>query len=534
MYKPLTEEELEFLECFYNPACLIESTTPITNIEGWNVIDSPCVELRTYQLPFIAYDVCLEDDNKKTDYENFKLREGAGTLLVISARKIGKTFVALVRNILVKLVTYSGKEMTISCYDALHVKKVADEICDYLENHLFFRQYKKGINRSPVYDIKTKNGNWLQSVNENITGKKIGQQWWSHHTDFNFQDEIQATTNEAYDKKIDARGEKGCIEILAGIPLICKGSPLDNFLKVSENKNRVVRLPQYISPYWNEQVKAVRVKEYGGENSTGYLINVAAETVEGAYGAFNLAKIRELCYREDKIIKEFEVSDKDFFRFRNILALSPALNATKTYVAADVGSSAATEIIVVNEVNGIYKLAYNITSYKLTDKELFELITYIAEKTLANYVGVDCTIMGAPVHRQLVEVFGSKKVIWVAFNENVTIGFERNEEGNFVYDNNGNPIERLENTLVYSVQRLRELFYEGRIEVPAEWSKFDEQFSAYLQLVKGSRVSFDSAKEDHLVQAFQVFSMLQWRTELDAINPLIKNNKLSLGAFKRR
>jgi len=533
MIKVLTKEELEFAECLFNPICFIECTSPATDMDSWDNLElDKGIKIRNYQIPFVQFDVCLEDDERLSDYENFKKREKAGTLVLVSARKIGKTYIGLVRNALTKLVLYNGYEMTLSCYDLLHVKKMADDLCEFFDTHLFFRQFKKNINRSPVYDIRTRNGNQLQSVNENIAGRNVGKQWWSHHTHFNFQDEIQATTNEAYEKKIDARGEKGCVEVLAGIPLISENTPLSKFLKAKKYRKTVVRIPQFVSPYWNEEIKQERIEEYGGENSANYLINVAAQTVDGAFGAFDMKRIRSLCYREDKIVKEFEITDKTFNEYKSRLILDHAKNASKVFVSADIGSTAATEIIVINEYNNkSYNFAYNITAYRLDDKQLAELIDWIFKTVKGDYCCIDCTIMGAPVYRQLVEKNNKDNIIWCSFNENVTIGFEKDDEGKFVFDKSGKPIEAVEKTSVFSIQRLRSLFYDGLIKIPSNSHKFEDQFSSFLQLVKGNRVHFDSTSEDHLVQAFQCFAIAQWHVTLASINPVKKIKKLSLGNF---
>lgn len=540
MVKGLSEQELEFAECLFNPICFIESTTPATDLSTWDDLENDTgIKVRNYQIPFVAFDIVVEDDDKLSEYDNFKRREKAGTVILISARKIGKTFIGLVRNALAKLVLYNGQEMTLSCYDLLHVKKMADELCDYFENHLFFRQFKKSINRSPIYDIRTNNGNILQSVNENITGRQVGKQWWSHHTHFNFQDEIQATTNEAFEKKIDARGEKGCIEVLAGIPLIAENTPLSKFLKSPKYKNVTVRLPQYVSPFWNEDVKKDRIEEYGGENSANYLINVAAQTVEGAFGAFDMKRIRKECYRDDKIVKEFEVTDTTFSSYKARLILDHAKNASKVYVAADIGFTAATEIIVINEYNNkTYNFAYNITAYRLDDKQLSELIDWIFKQVHGDYVCIDCTIMGAPIYRQLVEKNSKDNVIWCSFNENVTIGFEKNDDGSFKFDKNNDPVEAIEKTSVFSIQRLRDLFYEGNLKIPSNSHKFEDQFSSFLQLVKGNRVTFDSTSEDHLVQSIVKDEVICCKIKDDLVVDSVeaiysKTNKVSVPTYDK-
>jgi hypothetical protein len=264
MYSKLTEEELEFMQVFYNPKCAIECLFSDGTPRNWND-GGQCITLRNYQIPFLGYDSVIEDDEKLTDLENFRRRIAVGTRIITSGRKIGKTFIALIANILLKLIYYKDKEMTMSSYDEKHVSKIMDEIRSFLCSHNFFKSYKERIRGNPEYEIETKNGNKLYGINETIKGKNPGENFWGHHTYINFADEIQAETEEAYNKKIDAVSDFGVMEILCGITLISKNSPLGRIMRDKENKNNLIRLPQYVSHLFDEKTKRDRIRSYGGE-----------------------------------------------------------------------------------------------------------------------------------------------------------------------------------------------------------------------------------------------------------------------------
>jgi hypothetical protein len=530
MIKQITSEEIDFMEGFYNPKCMVESlfTKPAN---GW-MEGLKCILVRLYQIPFLQYDSLIEDDENLSEQENFTRRINAGTLILISARKLGKTFLSLAANILLKLVHYSGKEMTMASYDESHVDKVLDDTREFLYAHGFFKLYRKNIKGSPEYKIETHNGNIMYGVNETIKGKSPGENWWGKHTEFNFQDEIQAETEDAFLKKIDAVGEKGVVENLCGIPLITKVSPLGKLLRDHSRKNSIVRIPQSVSPFWNETVRKDRIKNYGGENSIAYRVNCLAELIEGAMGCFDMERVRKN-YTSRRIIKKFEVTKENFCDYQNFIILEKHPGASKTFIFSDIGDTAATEIGVIFEVNDKLIYTYNITTYRLSDKENSDFMAGLFKALNATNIAVDATIMGKPVYRQLCEALGAEKVSWCAFNESMIVGFERDEKTDKVkVDAKGKPIEKFENTLIFSVQQLRNLFYEQRFDIPEDDVKFEDEFSSYLQTISGNRVVFDSTTDDHLVQAFQVFAVMYWKVaQLPGLNPNVERQKLSLGVF---
>ena len=59
------------------------------------------------------------------------------------------------------------------------------------------------------------------------------------------------------------------MEILCGIPLIRKASPLGRVIRDTENKKHVIRLPQYVSKLFDERTKSIRIRAYGGKEYRG-------------------------------------------------------------------------------------------------------------------------------------------------------------------------------------------------------------------------------------------------------------------------
>jgi len=526
MISNLTDNELFYCEQFYNARCLVESTFSKGSPRNWND-GKPCIKLRLYQRPFLGFDSALEDDDRLSELENFRRRIAVGTRIIICARKIGKTFIALVANILTKLVHYNDLEMTTSSYDEKHLDKVMNEVKEFFGYHNFYKCYRQSIRGSPEYTIETKNGNKLFGINETVKGKSPGTNWWGHHTFINFQDEIQAETEAAYSCKIDAVSELGVMEILCGIPLVTKVSPLGRTIRDRELRNKIIRIPQYVSHLWDDFTKQRRIREYGGEESAGFRVNVAADLIEGAFGAFPMDTIK-LNYNKKRIIKRFEITKKTFKDFKSLLVIEPILNADRTYVVADIGDTAATEIAVIAKINNRYHLIYNITTYRLSlTQELPDVIEFIFRKIKGNFLSVDCTIMGKSVYEILSErlneiikdekgnvIKTKKRVYWCAFNEDMVTGFEKDDNGKILKDEKGRPVEKKEPTLVFAVRRLNELFFDKKFDIPDNDYKFENQFASYISIISGNKILYDSTMtEDHYVQAFEVFSILEWNTE---------------------
>jgi hypothetical protein len=209
-------------------------------------------------------------------------------------------------------------------------------------------------------------------------------------------------------------------------------------------------------------------------------------------------------------------------------------NAESVWVCLDKGEgSAPSEIIVLFQTNGIYKYEYNITIFKISPDEEEEVIKYIIDTLKANIVGVDATSGGgkallcslAKIHNKTNE----EHIFGVSFNEKIAIDFEKDTNGNLIYDNKGKAQYKQEFVIDWSIQRLKSLFYNKKIRCLYD-TKLDQQFDGIIVMKSGQRTVYGSKVANHLHQAWQVFSILQWQLEFKTTKP-IQTTKPGVGSF---
>jgi len=72
----------------------------------------------------------------------------------------------------------------------------------------------------------------------------------------------------------------------------------------------------------------------------------------------------------------------------------------------------------------------------------------------------------------------------------------------------------------WSVKRLKDLLYDGRMILPLDY-KLDIQLNSVISMVSGTRTVYECmAEEDHLFASFRCFSIAQWLHEFNTLRPL--------------
>lgn len=92
LYKKLSESEIEMMECFYNPVCMIETLIPenFRAPQTWIEEDCKLLKLRNYQFSMVDYSPLFADDDKLNAKQNFQSKQGAGYIINVAARNLGK------------------------------------------------------------------------------------------------------------------------------------------------------------------------------------------------------------------------------------------------------------------------------------------------------------------------------------------------------------------------------------------------------------------------------------------------------------
>lgn len=420
----------------------------------------------------------------------------------------------------------------LSSFDATHIRGVLELIIDIFESHPFFKLFKFKINRSPTYKITNCMGNLLESVNENITGKKPGHQWFQKHVHKTWLEESSFTTEQASRKRLMSKSELGKpIERFAGMANFSKHSPIGRIFFDMKREAQVINLPAYVNPTWTDEDDREAIEEFGGsKNSLSYRITIDGEVVEDCDSAFIIDKVRS-CYNRKKEVKSFNVNKKNYYRFENELVIEKPRNAEEAYIGVDVGEGGTpTEIIIIFKINKKFHYYYNISTFQLTDEEDYEVIKFIAQKIEANNIALDTTSgKGKAIYWRLEKVFPKDNLTWVSFNEKLPIKFDKNEKGHIKTDKKGNLQYLYENVKVWSVQRLKHLFYNNLLEI-YEDLKFDVEINNFVCMMSGSREIYDSKiGQDHLLQAFQCFAIGQFNIEFKEVKPIRNNTNWSTG-----
>ncbi len=307
-------------------------------------------------------------------------------------------------------------------------------------------------------------------------------------------------TQEVKEKRIDATAELGCIERVSGMTNFIRFSPSGETFYSPDKQPWVLNLPQYINELWDDKEQYKAVQKYGGMNSIGYRVFVKGEVVEEGLSVLDMERVHK-CYNREKVVKTFEINKENFNLFRQKLVIERPSNATNCYIAADIGESAPTEIIIMFEINDKFHYVYNITLYNLTDKEQYQLFLWVAQTVSANFVGLDVTNgTGRAIFRRLEEKLPRENLVWVAFNEKLPVDFEKDERDNVIFKG-GKPVYAEEYVSEWSVKRLQHLLYNQKFEIPQDF-KFDSQINSVVALISGTRTIYKCFEEGTEILTF--------------------------------
>lgn len=527
MIEKISEEDLAFMEDLHYPPAFVECVfSDLTNLSVYD--EEKFSNIRLYQYPMLAYDYLIDDNIKLKPEENFPLKKNVSDIYCLGGRLFGKTLIVEEIDLLMNMVLDDGNDVGFTSYDATHIEGVLEEVARVLVNHPFYRLFKPRVKRNP-YIISLETGWKLTGVNMNLQSTEPGAQFFQKHFKRLYIEEASFETDEVYKKRLGSVSELGCVFRVAGMCNFTKHKPAGRIFYDLEKQPWVLNLPSYVNPLWNNQKKEDAIKEHSGENSMTYRIFVKGEVVEDGVSALDMERVRKN-YDDKKCIKNFEITKENFDTFEYNIVVEKPSNAEYLYICADIGETAATEIIIISSVNGKYNYLYNITCYNLTDKEQYKLLRWLGEKLKANFIGLDTTEGTArAIYRRLEEVFPKENLVWCHFTEKIPVDLEKDEFGNVIFDE-GKPVYKEEYVSSWSFHNLRTLLYEeGKINLPLDY-KLDIQLNSVICSLSGNRTIYECLHtEDHLFAAFRVFAIAEWLNSYVNVKPIIKKTFCKTG-----
>jgi hypothetical protein len=516
MIQNITDEELDFYLLLHDPAFLGEAL--FNNFDNFNEYDeNEFGTIRDYQLPMLSYDLMYSDDPNLDDKENFELKKKAADINNFASRKLGKSLVCLLIDMFESFIMRCGWDTVFTSGDFAHIKKPMDKFTTAVELHKILKVFKQKVNRNP-YDIVAKNGFHIQSINQNLSSKKdVGVQFFGLHYKMHWHEEASRETDEVFNIRVDAVSEWGAIERNSGMTDFPKHSPAGRMWDDKDSQGTIVNMPQYVRQTWGEKEENEAVKKYGSKSSPGYRIYVLGELVEGTASALDMKKVRE-CYDDNKEIQTFSIDKNNLEQYKDLIIVERPKNCDRLFIASDIGESAGTDIIIVSEFANKCKYLYNITLYDLTDIQQKEIFKWLIIQLKAEVTGLDVSDgTGRAIYNYLINEFKKENIVRVAFNEKLKVDFLKDEKGKPILNNEYKPTYVEEYVLDWSINQIRHLFYNKLISCPMDY-KLDIQFSKVVTFKGSNRVLYQClAQEDHLWQAFQVFSIARWIKQFEIL-----------------
>lgn len=534
----LSEKELEFLEHYYDPTSLTENLFPekFSSPQVWNKKERR-FWIRMYQLVMQNFFWMYADDPDLSFEENFKNKKGAGDLYSIGSRNTGKSVWVIIDCVLA--VLHGIPQSCVASFDEGHLKNVIEPIAAYIQNHPFMKLFHLRVSKTdsvkttPHFKAVTEHGAVMHGVNEQAGSDDPGVQYHSKHFFYHNFEEVSYMSAEGYKKSIDAENSAGHIKRFSGIPDLCIGSPLGKILTNEKLKPWIWCAPQLVRSDWTENVEKEKEEEYGGKASSGYLLNVLAQTVEGAYGYFDMVRLKKQSVTDSGIVKSFEIDKDSFANFQQNVIIQVPPGTISTYIAADIGLGAApSEIIIICYDGKKYRYVYNITLFRLIQKEQAEVFYWLYQKFGSPMISCDSSGDGGVIIDYLKDKgVPEKKLLKVKFYDLIEVDFERDENGNWIFDRDGKPVMIKEETKPFSMTQLAKIMYSGDEEIPPD-AKFLSQFTNCYAKQSKLKTIFENRGPDHLLQAFQVYAICRFFNEFNMNNNT--SNERSYGVFNKR
>lgn len=536
LYKKLTEQEIQFCEAWYDPICMIECLIP-ENIKApqvWSEPDCELLKLRPYQFAMVDYSMCYADDDKLSAKQNFQNKQGAGFLINVAARNLGKSLF-LVIDAFLTLLHGEGDESCLSAFDFAHMKKIATPVAGLANHHPLFDLYRRKGKECVRFtgggaEIDTILGHVMYARNENINSPDPGTSFHSLHVKKFMTDEASYISEEGRKKMVDAISSEGCIERLAGIPDLRLGSPLGRMLRDESKRNWICGGPQYLREDWDATAKARAIEEYDGESSPMYKLNVLGEAIEGANSMFDMARIKEKSYTTKKRVKQFDIGKETFHKFEQVLIVDKQ-PAEMSIIASDIGTTGSpSEVCIFFGNSELLKWRYNISLFMLTVQEQAKIFKWLFDRVENGIISLDCTAGEGRAIADELEILGVPKdrIVRCLFNSKMVVGFEMNDDQSVKYDEKGNPIYKLERTIDFAVMQLEKILYHGLCEVPHS-EKFLREFANYFSVMTGVSKKYGSTSTDHLLQSFQCMAIARFQCEFANLTKPTNQNTFVAG-----
>jgi len=338
------------------------------------------------------------------------------------------------------------------------------------------------------------------------------------------QELIYKSGNSAIIKKIQSRTKFGTTYELNERQFKQKGSRC-HFKKIDKKHYNGLIWCLEVEPHHNFFIRRNNRCHFTG-NSSGFKLNVLAETIEGAEGFWDIDRLKKASYNVSRKVKYFEVNKENFKsgKYKESIIVERMPGTEQVFICSDIGySGSPSQVIVIFKVGNKYKYVYNIPLFKLLHREQAEVVKWLYDVLGTGFIATDATGDNGAIIDDLFDMgIPQEHLLKVFLGSNMEVGFETDAETGFVIkDNNGNPIMKEAKTIDWAMFELEKLMYgeeDYGMDIPQD-ENFLEEFGGYIVKMNGTRKTYDSFTTDHKHQSFQCFAICRFFNEFN----LLKN-----------
>ena len=513
MIEKLTQDEQIVADLLLNPIAFSEIMFDDIALRGGTFTrfnEKKFSTIRLYQFSFFSFDSMIGEDPKLSKKENFKLKINAGTVYNLSGRGIGKTICEKL-NIIHTIFVNDIGEGGIESYDDKHTNSIIEPAKQAYETHPVLKNIKNEVKRGTESLISNTSGFRFYGINGNISkGLQAGDNFFGKHFIKLFIEEFSKENNIIYNKRQEAISDYGVIINASGMCDFLKHSPAGRIFNDISNRKFIVNLPKYVLPTWDDKEEEEAIKRYGDVDDISYKIYILAQPVEEGMSAFDESRIRA-CYTF-KHIKHFEINKDNYENYS--LIISPVIrpkNCDSIWIAADIGTSSQTKILIFSKNEDIFYYIYKITLFNIINPQLEPFFDYLIEKLNAEFISVDAGDGdGRNLYWHLEPRYSKEHVFAYDGAKNIAINVKKNELGQCIYTKDGKLEFEYEKMSVWGAEVVKKLFYESKISMPIDMEA-DIQLTSVVAIPRTSGIVYTvTSDNDHWWNAIKAFGCLVW------------------------
>lgn len=452
--------------------------------------------------------------------------------VVVGGRGWGKSL-SLEATLLQRIITEFNKESLLSSFRKVHIRDRLEAVISYLWIHPFFRAFlirpnslRETVSRTPIYEIKLKNGHKLWGIS--VGDDPLAIMIQGKHPQFKYIEEAGAYPQFAWIKWQGTADPTGCKEKVYGVADGRRDTPYYQMVhKLSQFKNKVFKISKRLEPHYDSEKLRNDIEVYRGEETTEFRGEVDAEWGESVRGAWSEQEIIN-CFDQVQLknypgvlknrLKIITIDSKDYEGMVPETALGPDLlpfpeERERVLLGVDTGFVSPTTILPFFYLKGKWYLTeiIKLTNRMITDDQA-ELLDFIMEFYNVDFAGLDTTSNSAlaTALQNPKGKFNGKnykeRIVWVQFNKTMASGYEE-RDGKIKLRTRTVRDETSAILRWFFSQRKFNLFYSEEI-----LTEFGSERRKLLQ----NRETIVTPDYIHITDAFRCFAYV-WRTQIKPV-----------------